>query len=103
MDLSKAFAKAVRLYWPKEVAIVHDHYHIVSNMNDVVDRVRRDEQNRLKGEGKRVVKGLRYLLLRAGEKVNAKNVLFRVKNVGSKIEKHLLFSSSYEPMIMQCN
>ena len=56
MDLSKAFAKAVRLYWTEEVAIVHDHYHIVSNMNEVVDKVHRDEQNRLKGEGKRVVK-----------------------------------------------
>ena len=33
-------------------------------MNDVVDKVRRDEQNRLKGEGKRVIKGLRHLLLR---------------------------------------
>jgi len=69
MDLSKAFAQAVQLYWPHEVAIVHDHYHIVSNMNDVIDKVRRDEQNRVEGQGKQVIKGSRYLLLRAREKL----------------------------------
>ncbi len=71
MDLSDAFAKAVRLYWPEKVAIVHDHYHIVSNMNDVVDKVRREEQNRLEGEGKKVIKGSRYLLLGARERIES--------------------------------
>ena len=36
-------------------------------MNEVVDEVRRDEQNRLEGEGKKVIKGSRYLLLSAQE------------------------------------
>ena len=52
-----------------EVAIVHDHYHVVANMNEVIDQVRRDEQNRLEGEGKQLIKGARYLLLRAKEKL----------------------------------
>lgn len=67
MDMSEAFLSAVKEYWPKKVAIVHDHYHIVANMNDVLDKVRRDEQNRLEGEGKEVIKGSRYLLLRGKE------------------------------------
>ena len=46
---------------------MHDHYHIGANMNDVLDKIRRDEQNRLEGEGKEVIKGSRYLLLRGKE------------------------------------
>ena len=69
VDMSPAYARAIKEYWPGEVAIVHDHYHVVSNMNEVIDKVRRDEQNRLEGEGKQLIKGARYLLLRAKEKL----------------------------------
>jgi len=63
VDMSEAYASAVRDYWKKPVAVVHDHYHLIANMNRVIDAVRRDEQNRQEGEGKRVIKGSRYLLL----------------------------------------
>ena len=69
MDMSSAYLKAVRTYWPHEVALVHDHYHVVSNMNEVVDSVRRDEQNQQNEEGKKLIKGSRYLLLRGKEKL----------------------------------
>ena len=69
VDMSPAYARAITAYWPGEVAIVHDHYHVVANMNEVIDQVRRDEQNRLEGEGKQLIKGARYLLLRAKEKL----------------------------------
>jgi transposase len=69
VDMSKAYSNAIKEYWKRKVAIVHDHYHLVSNMNDVVDKVRRDEQNRLEEEGKKIIKGSRYLLLRAKEKL----------------------------------
>ena len=71
MDMSDAYLKAVKQYWSKPVDIVHDHYHVVSNMNDVVDKVRREEQNKLDDEeGKKLFKGSRYLLLRGKEKLN---------------------------------
>lgn len=69
VDMSPAYLNAIMEYWPKRVAIVNDHYHVVSNMNDVVDKVRRDEQNRLEDEGNKIIKGSRYLLLRASEKL----------------------------------
>ena len=68
MDMSGAYLKAVRLYAPKDVKLVHDRYHVVAEMNAVIDRVRRDEQNRLDAEGKKAIKGGRYLLLYASEK-----------------------------------
>ncbi len=45
-------------------------YHVVAKMNEVVDKVRRDEQNRLSDEGKNVLKGSRYLLLYGKEKLD---------------------------------
>lgn len=69
VDMSEAFNKAITKYWPHKVAIVHDHYHIVSNMNAVIDKVRRDEQKRLEDDGKTTIKGSRYLLLRSKETI----------------------------------
>ena len=60
VDMSQAYASAITAYWPGEVAIVHDHYHVVANMNEVIDKVRRDEQNRLEGERKQFIKGARF-------------------------------------------
>lgn len=67
MDMSEAYFKALEDYGPKKAVAVHDHYHIVANMNGVIDKVRREEQNRLEGEEKRVLKGSRYLLLSGRE------------------------------------
>jgi transposase len=70
VDMSSAYLKAIKLYAPKNVAIVHDRYHVVAKMNEVVDKVRRDEQNRLDDEGKKVLKGSRYILLYGKEKLD---------------------------------
>ena len=70
VDMSGAYLKAVRLYAPKGVRLVHDRYHVVAEMNGVIDKIRREEQNRLNDEGKKAIKGGRYLLLYASEKLD---------------------------------
>lgn len=70
VDMGCGYRKGIELYAPKGVAVVYDHFHIVSAMNTVVDEVRRSEQNRLEGEGKRVLKGGRYLLLYGKESLD---------------------------------
>jgi transposase len=47
VDMSAAYLKAIELYAPPGVQVVHDHYHLVANMNEVITKVRRDEQNRM--------------------------------------------------------
>lgn len=70
VDMSKAYLKAIELYAPAGVKVIHDRYHLVANMNKVIDKVRRDEQKRMEDEhGKKLIKGSRYLLLRAREKL----------------------------------
>ena len=63
VDMNGGYLKAISDFGPPGVVVVHDHYHLVSNMNQVVDQVRRDEQRRLEDEGKKTIKGARYLLL----------------------------------------
>ncbi|MFP3870900.1 MAG: ISL3 family transposase [Syntrophobacteria bacterium] len=71
MDMSQAYLKAVELYAPPGVKVIHDRYHLVAMMNQVVDEVRRDEYREKTGEEKAVIKGSRYLLLSAFEKICA--------------------------------
>lgn len=63
VDMGTGYRKGIELYAPPGVAVVYDHFHVVAAMNKVIDEVRRGEQARLEGEGKRVLKGGRYLLL----------------------------------------
>ena len=70
VDMSGAYLKAIRMYAPKGVRLVHDRYHVVAEMNGVIDKIRREEQNRLDDEGKKAIKGGRYLLLYASEKLD---------------------------------
>ena len=70
VDMSAAYLKAIQLYDPEGVHLVHDRYHVVAEMNAVIDKVRREEQNRLDAAGKKTIKGGRYLLLYARERLD---------------------------------
>lgn len=63
VDMSPAFLKAIQQQGPK-VLIIHDRFHVMKLMTTVLDQVRRSEQNRLEAQGKKILKGGRYLLLR---------------------------------------
>lgn len=69
VDMSNAYLKAIELYAPAGVKIIHDRYHLVANMNRVLDEVRRDEYRRNSGPEKSVMKGSRYLLLAGFENI----------------------------------
>lgn len=66
MDMNAAYANEVREHCP-HAEIVYDLFHVVAKYgHDVIDRVRVDEANRLRGDKKarKVVKTARWLLLR---------------------------------------
>ncbi len=69
MDMSKAYLKAVELYAPAEVKIIHELYHLVAKMNLAIDEIRCDEYRDRSGEETAVIKGSRYLLLAAFENI----------------------------------
>ena len=72
MDMSAAFEQEVRAQCPK-AEVVFDLFHVVAKYGrEVIDRVRVDEANRLRGDkaARQVVKGSRWLLLRNRENLS---------------------------------
>jgi transposase len=63
MDMSTAFSSAVEQYLPG-VAIVFDRYHVSALMNKGIEDLRREQQSELDKEGKKVLQGTRFLLLK---------------------------------------
>ena len=61
IDMSPAYIKAVELY-TEDVPIIHDRFHIVAMMNDVVDELRRKERKHYPKEQYKRLKDGRYLL-----------------------------------------
>lgn len=68
MDMGEAYQKAVRQVFP-HVDIVFDPYHVVALANRAVDETRRDLYRQLQGPDRKVIKGSRFLLLHAGERL----------------------------------
>ncbi len=69
MDMNGAYAAEVKAQCPN-AEIVYDLFHVVAKYGrEVVDRVRADDANRLKNDrqGRKVVKGSRWFLLRNKE------------------------------------
>jgi transposase len=63
MDMSTAFMSAVEERLP-HVPIVFDRYPVSALINKGIEELRRDQQSPLDEEGKKVLKGSRFLLLK---------------------------------------
>lgn len=69
LDRGNAYGASVRKNIP-HADIAYDPFHLVSNMNDVVDKVRRDEVKQAPYGIKNLIVGNRYNLLRGNENNN---------------------------------
>jgi transposase len=70
MDMSPAYREAVSTHLPK-ATIVFDHFHVIKLFNDKLSDLRRWLYNRAEDEQKKVLKGVRWLLLKAPENLDA--------------------------------
>ena len=70
IDRSGAYRAAVALYLPK-ADIVFDKFHLVANLGEVIDKIRRRTQAQADAEGRALLKGQRYNLLRNRENLTA--------------------------------
>jgi transposase len=62
LDMWKPFINCIR-YWCPKAEIVFDLFHVVSEFNRVIDRVRNIEYRKANKEEKGVIKGSKFLLL----------------------------------------
>ena len=71
MDMNAAYASAVRNHL-SNIDIVCDRFHVVALLNTTIEEIRRDQQVRCSAVGLKVIKGMRFLLLRNYEKLDFK-------------------------------
>jgi transposase len=69
MDMSPAYHDAVSKHLP-EATIVYDHFHVIKLFNDKLSDLRRALHHKAQDEQKRVLKGSRWLLLKAAENLD---------------------------------
>ncbi len=69
MDMSAAYREAVAAHLPK-AAIVCEHFHVIEPFNDKLSDLRRSLYHEANGDGKEVLKGARWLLLKAPENLD---------------------------------
>jgi transposase len=62
LDMWEPYINRVQYYCP-QAKIVFDFFHVVKAYGEVIDQVRRDEQNKADRSRGKVLKGSRYLLL----------------------------------------
>jgi transposase len=65
-DMWKPYLKAIKKWCP-EATIVFDLFHLMKDFNQVIDKIRNEEYRKADEEGKAVLKGTKYLLLKSRE------------------------------------
>lgn len=69
MDMSPAYHDAVSTHLP-EATIVYDHFHVIKLFNDRLSDLRRSLYHQAEDAQKKVLKGSRWLLLKAPENLD---------------------------------
>lgn len=67
IDRGGAYKKAVEECLP-EADIVYDKFHLIANLNEVIDTIRREAWSQANGDEKTFIKGQRYNLFRAWDR-----------------------------------
>lgn len=71
VDMSEAYASAIRKVFGDTVDLVNDPFHVTALASKAIDETRRDLFRQLQGEEKKAIKGSRFLLLRGLENLKA--------------------------------
>jgi transposase len=70
-DMHDPYTSVLKKALPK-AALVYDHFHVSKVVHDALEEIRRRIQRQLPPAGRRVIKGQRYVLLRAHENLSDK-------------------------------
>ena len=71
IDRAGAYQRSIEQYLPN-AGIVYDRFHLMMNMNEAVDQVRRSEWRKASKDEKRTIKGSRFLTLANPENLDQK-------------------------------
>jgi transposase len=95
MDLWSAYLNSVRRHCKKAV-VVFDKFHVYGYLSKAVEEVRRAEQSKAEEEGKTLIKGARWLLLRKTLGRKQRHTLSEILALNENLQKAHLLKGEFE-------
>lgn len=93
-DLWTPFHNSVKKYL-KKATLVFDKFHVYKYLSDAIEQVRRDEQNKLTDENKKILKGFRWLLLKTELKTKDRKKLEELMKINENINKAMILKEEF--------
>ena len=96
-DMSRAYTEAIQHHCPN-VTLVIDRFHVVKALNQAMDEVRKEEWRALDTEGRKAIKGLRWLLgLHARNRTKGHTrFLNRLRNSNRRIHRAWVLKDEFD-------
>jgi transposase len=96
MDMWKPFRNACAAHAPS-AAMLYDKFHALRHLGEALDKVRRSEYARLRGEDRKFIKGQRYTLLshRENLSLDGKKALRTLLKANKRLQTAYLLKESF--------
>lgn len=96
-DMSLAYVEAIKHHCPNATLVI-DRFHIVKALNAAVDEVRKEEWRNLDRDGRKAIKGLRWLLgMHSDNRSKAQTrFLNRLRNSNRRIHRAWVLKDEFE-------
>ena len=97
MDLWQPFLNSVRRHC-KNAVVVFDKFHVYKYLSDAIETVRRHEQSICSDEEGKLIKGTRWLWLRASRNLKRKHkqTLEQIMAINRRLQKAYLLKEDFE-------
>lgn len=99
MDMWKAFRNSTEEHAPN-AAILYDKFHVMQQLSNALDAVRKSEYKRLPEKDRKYIKGQKYILLRNKENLNYKGrqSLKLLLHANHRLQKAYLLKESFDQL-----
>jgi transposase len=99
MDMWKPFLTSTKAHAP-QAAVLFDKFHVLRQLGDALDQVRRSEYHRLSGKEKVFVKGQRYNLLSRWENLSltGRQSLRKLLSANKRLQTAYLLKESFDQL-----
>lgn len=96
IDMWDAYEGSVKRFCPN-VTLVYDRFHVIKMLNEAINGVRKEEFEKAKGTGKRLLTNSKWILLKQEKKLSGaeRKHLDRLCDINENIQKAVLFKELF--------
>lgn len=96
-DMSQAYTEAIKHHCPNATLVI-DRFHVVKALNEALDEVRKEQWRDLDAEGRKAIKGLRWLLAMHSDNRTKAHTRFlnNLRNANRRIHRAWVLKDEFE-------